>query len=80
MGALIAASIGFAAGYATHLAAAALKDRKPEVITGERRLEGDVGRHSAPEVLERHAADARSQLILDAFAVIAATEIARRRQ
>ena len=81
MAVVIAASIGFAAGYAAHLLASALKGRKPEVVSGESRLERAIDRfRPAREAVHWPSADERRQLILDTFAVIAATEIARRRQ
>ena len=81
MAVVIAASIGFAAGFVTHLLASVLKGRKPEVIPGESRLERAIDRfRPAREAVHWPMAEERRQLILDTFTVIAATEIARRRR
>jgi hypothetical protein len=81
MAVVIAASIGFASGFVAHLLASALKGRKPEVVSGESRLERAIDRfRPAREAIHWPSADERRQLILDTFAVIAATEIARRRR
>ena len=81
MALMIAASIGFAAGFVTHLLASAVKGRKPEVMSGESRLARAIDPlRLAPASVNWPSAEDRRQLILDTFAVIAATEISRRRQ
>jgi len=80
MAALIAASIGFVAGYTAHLVAAVLKNRKPEVVSSKPQLERQTERLTPAQAADLEAAHARFQLILDSAVAFAATEIARRRR
>ena len=67
MAVVIAASIGFAAGFAAHLLVSALKGRKPEVVSGESPLERAIGRGAVEayeEALEELNEDQKAAVIL----------------